>query len=206
MAEWCRFSVCFWHTFRGKGADPFGFPTIERPWDYETDTLENAYRRARAAFEFMSKLGIEYYTFHDRDVAPEGKTLQETNDNFDKLKDAAFLGKRSDTNKFLSDTIFENEKNIFYINSINQRLVKLLEINNNGGNIEKAVSNLKPPVFWKDKPNLISQAKVWDKKKIKLMMKNTYNIEIKIKNNSSIDKHILIKKLLVDMCELANAS
>ena len=87
MAEWCRFSVCFWHTFRGKGADPFGFPTIERPWDDETDTLENAYRRARAAFEFMSKLGVEYYAFHDRDVAPEGNTIQETNDNFDKVVD-----------------------------------------------------------------------------------------------------------------------
>lgn len=87
MAEWCRFSVCFWHTFRGKGADPFGFPTIERPWDDESDTLENAYRRARAAFEFMSKLGVEYYAFHDRDIAPEGKTIQETNENLDKVVD-----------------------------------------------------------------------------------------------------------------------
>ncbi len=128
------------------------------------------------------------------------------NDNFDKLKDAAFLGRKSDTNKLLSDTILENEKNILYINSINQRLRKLMEINNNSGNIEKAVSNLKPPVFWKDKPNLISQAKVWDKEKIKKMMKDTYNLEIKIKSNSSIDKHILIKNLLIDMCELANAS
>ena len=41
MGEWCRFSVCFWHTFRGKGADPFGFPTISRPWDDETETLAN---------------------------------------------------------------------------------------------------------------------------------------------------------------------
>ena len=106
----------------------------------------------------------------------------------------------------LSDTVLENEKNILYLNSINQRLRKLLEINNNSGDIEKVVSSLKPPIFWKDKPNLISQAKVWNKKKIKLTMKDTYNIEIKIKSNSSIDKHILIKKLLVDMCELANAS
>ena len=129
-----------------------------------------------------------------------------TNDNFDKLKDAAFLGKRNDTNKLLSDTILESEKNILYLNSINHRLGKLLEINNNSSNIEKAVNALKPPVFWKDKPNLISQAKVWDKEKIKLMMKDTYNLEIKIKSNSSIDKHILIKKLLIDMCELANVS
>ena len=122
------------------------------------------------------------------------------------LTNLKMLRLQNETNKFLSDTILENEKNILYLNSINQRLGKLLEINNNGGNIEKAVSNLKPPVFWKDKPNLISQAKVWDKKKIKLMMRDTYNIEIKIKSNSSIDKHILIKKLLVDMCGLANAS
>ena len=129
-----------------------------------------------------------------------------TNDDFEKLKDAAFLGKRKDTNKLLSDTILESEKNIFYLNSINQRLLKLLELKNNNSNIEKAVNNLKPPIFWKDKPNFISQAKVWDHEKIKLMIKNTYNIEIKIKSNSSINKNILIKKLLIDLCELANAS
>ena len=71
---------------------------------------------------------------------------------------------------------------------------------------KKAVNTLKPPVFWKDKPNFISQAKLWNQKKIKLMMNNTYNIEIKIKSNSSINNNILIKKLLVDLCELANAS
>ncbi len=98
------------------------------------------------------------------------------------------------------------KKNIFYLNSINQRLGKLLEINNNKSNIEKAINDLRPPIFWKDKSNFISQAKVWDKKKIKTIMKNTYEIEIKIKSNSSIDKNLLIKKLLVDMCELANAS
>ena len=54
-----------------------------------------------------------------------------TNNDFDKLKDAALLGDRKDTNKLLSDTILEAEKNIFYLNSINQRLGKLLEINNN---------------------------------------------------------------------------
>tara|TARA_B100002051_G_scaffold269705_1_gene301459 strand:+ start:802 stop:1788 length:987 start_codon:yes stop_codon:yes gene_type:complete len=129
-----------------------------------------------------------------------------TNNDFDKLKDAALLGDRKDTNKLLSDTILETEKNIFYLNSINQRLGKLLEINNNNSNVEKAISDLRPPVFWKDKPNFISQAKVWNQKKINTIMKNTYDIEIKIKSNSSINKHVLIKKLLVDICELANAS
>ena len=87
MEEWLRFGVCFWHTFRGKGSDPFGAPTMTRPWDDETDTLENAFRRARAAFEFMTKLGIKYYTFHDRDVAPEGKNIDESNANLDAVVD-----------------------------------------------------------------------------------------------------------------------
>ena len=129
-----------------------------------------------------------------------------TNDNFNKLKDAALLGKRETANKLLSNTILETEKNIFYLNSINQRLGKLLEINNNKSNVEKAINDLRPPIFWKDKPNFISQAKVWNQKKINTIMKNTYDIEIKIKSNSSINKHVLIKKLLVDICELANAS
>ena len=147
--------------------------------------------------------------FHDKilNTTKIEKLLNiKTNNDFDKLKDAALLGDRKDTNKLLSDTILEAEKNIFYLNSINQRLGKLLEINNNNSNVEKAISDLRPPVFWKDKPNFISQAKVWNQKKINIIMKNTYDIEIKIKNNSSINKHVLIKKLLVDICELANAS
>ena len=147
--------------------------------------------------------------FHDKILitAKIEKLLNiKTNNDFDKLKDAALLGNRKDTNKLLSDTILENEKNIFYLNSINQRLGKLLEINNNSSNVEKAINDLRPPVFWKDKPNFISQAKVWNQKKINIIMKNTYDIEIKIKSNSSIDKNLLIKKLLVDMWELANAS
>ena len=72
MKEQMRFSVVYWHTFRGTGLDPFGAPTMERPWEDGTDSVENAIRRARVAFEFMEKLGAPYYAFHDRDVAPEG--------------------------------------------------------------------------------------------------------------------------------------
>ena len=87
MEQWLRFGVCFWHTFRGKGSDPFGAPTQTRPWDDESDTLANAFRRARAAFEFMTKLGVKYYTFHDRDIAPEGKNIDESNANLDAVVD-----------------------------------------------------------------------------------------------------------------------
>lgn len=91
MEEWLRFSVCYWHTFRGNGLDPFGAPTIKREWDDGTDSMDNAKRRLCVAFEFMSKLGIKYWTFHDRDIAPEGKTLEETNHNLDEISDLALM-------------------------------------------------------------------------------------------------------------------
>ncbi len=83
MRDHLRFSVVYWHTFRGALADPFGVGTAVRPWDDGSDSVENARRRARAAFEFMEKLGAPYYAFHDRDVAPEGANLKETNSNLD---------------------------------------------------------------------------------------------------------------------------
>ena len=83
MKEHMRFSVVYWHTFRATGADPFGSPTMVRPWDDGTESVENAINRARVAFEFISKLGAPYYAFHDRDVAPEGATLSESHKNLD---------------------------------------------------------------------------------------------------------------------------
>ncbi len=83
MREHLRFSVVYWHTFRGRGSDMFGAPTMLRPWDDQSDSLDNARRRARVAFEFFEKLGAPFYAFHDRDVAPEGATLSQTNKNLD---------------------------------------------------------------------------------------------------------------------------
>src|SRR6185437_2023512 len=85
MAEHLRFSVVYWHTFRGTGSDPFGAATMLRPWDDGSDSVENAQRRARVAFEFIEKLGAPFYAFHDRDVAPEGKTLKESHANLDEV-------------------------------------------------------------------------------------------------------------------------
>jgi xylose isomerase len=78
-----RFSVAYWHSFRNRLADPFGVGTAIRPWDDGTESVKNAQNRVRAAFEFMDKLGAPFYAFHDRDVAPEGRTLSETNKNLD---------------------------------------------------------------------------------------------------------------------------
>jgi xylose isomerase len=83
MKEHMRFSVVYWHTFRGNGSDPFGSATMLRPWDDGSESVENAQNRARAAFEFIEKLGAPFYAFHDRDVAPEGGTLAESHKNFD---------------------------------------------------------------------------------------------------------------------------
>lgn len=85
MKEHFRFSVVYWHTFRGTGADPFGPGTMLRPWEDGSDSVENAKNRVRAAFEFIDKLGAPFYAFHDRDVAPEGRTLAETNKNLDEV-------------------------------------------------------------------------------------------------------------------------
>ena len=128
------------------------------------------------------------------------------NDDFNKLKDEALLGNRTLTNKLLADTLLSPEKNALYLNTINQRLVKILEISkNNEDDIEIAVNKLKPPIFWKDKPKVILQAKKWNQEKIQTLLKKTYDLEIEIKSNSLTNKNILIKKLLVDVCELANS-
>ncbi len=87
MKEHLRFTVCYWHTFRGTGADPFGSGTMVRPWDDGSNSVENACNRARVAFEFFEKLNVPYYAFHDRDVAPEGDSLRESNANFDAVAD-----------------------------------------------------------------------------------------------------------------------
>ena len=130
------------------------------------------------------------------------------NDDFSILKDEALKGDKTRTNKMLRDTIFEADKNILYLNQINLRLTKLLEINKkneHNKNLERSISDIKPPIFWKDKPNVLAQAKKWHSDKIRNMLNKTYNLELKIKSNNSIDKNILLKNLIVDICNQANS-
>ncbi len=65
MREHLRFSVAYWHTLRGTGADPFGAATLLRPWEQGSDPVEVAENTMRAAFEFFTKLGVPFYCFHD---------------------------------------------------------------------------------------------------------------------------------------------
>ncbi len=83
MKDHLRFSVVYWHTFSNPLSDPFGAGTAHRPWDDNSGSLKNALNKVKVAFEFIEKLGAPYYAFHDRDVAPEGATLQESHKNLD---------------------------------------------------------------------------------------------------------------------------
>ncbi len=83
MKDHLRFSVAYWHTFRGEGGDPFGSATVSRPWEDFSDEIDKAKARMDAAFELFEILGMPYFCFHDRDIAPEGDTLAQTNKNLD---------------------------------------------------------------------------------------------------------------------------
>lgn len=85
MSELLRFSVAYWHTICGQGADMFGAPTAIRPWDAGKTGLELAKARVPVFFEFCEKLGTPYYAFHDRDVAPHAPTLRESNQWLDTI-------------------------------------------------------------------------------------------------------------------------
>jgi xylose isomerase len=89
MVEWLRPGVCFWHSFSWDGRDMFGVGTLDRPWLAEADEMAGARTRLAVAFEFFAKLGIPYYCFHDRDVAPEGGSFAAFRDNLDALADQA---------------------------------------------------------------------------------------------------------------------
>ncbi len=82
MEEHLRFAVAYWHTFVGAGADPFGVGTAVRKWD-SLSPMDKAKARVEANFELLEKLGIQFFCFHDVDIAPEGETLAETNKNLD---------------------------------------------------------------------------------------------------------------------------
>ena len=188
---------------------------IERLKNYKGVTAENINLISDKCNFNRDKLNNELdkiYTFflgknidrHKLEILLDNKIKND----FSLLKDEAFNGNKIETNKLLSDTIIDSEKNVLYLNIINQRLLKLNEIFKLIGqtSLEKAIDMLKPPIFWKDKPAFLKQAKKWNMNKIKKILNKTYNIELEIKSNSIVNKNILLKKLLIDICNLANAS
>jgi xylose isomerase len=89
LEDHLRVAVCYWHTFTWPGHDIFGMGTFERPWFQPSDPIEAAERKLRVAFEFFEKLGVPFFTFHDRDLAPEGATLKDSHAALDRLSDLA---------------------------------------------------------------------------------------------------------------------
>jgi xylose isomerase len=85
MAEHLRFSVAYWHTMMGTGSDIFGGASFQREWRQAADPIDRAKETMDAAFEFFNKLGIDYYCFHDRDIAPEGSTFAQSCRNLETL-------------------------------------------------------------------------------------------------------------------------
>ena len=141
-----------------------------------------------------------------------GEKLEEllnakVNEDFNILKNNAFSGNKQKTNKLLSDTIIDPDKVIYYLNLINQRLKNLDQICDlsKESSLVDSINKIKPPIFWKEKPIFQQQAKVWNREKISSLLNQTYDLEIKIKSNSNMDKHILLRNLIVDICNLANA-
>ena len=87
MSEHLRFAVCYWHSFCWTGTDPFGGDSFIRPWYGLSDPMAAARMKADVAFELYRILGVPFFTFHDRDIAPEGETLATSNRNVREIAD-----------------------------------------------------------------------------------------------------------------------
>src|SRR5919199_5961734 len=114
MKDLFRFAVAYWHTFVGTGGDPFGPGVKHFPWDQlaQQYPLAAAHQKMDAAFEFITKIGMEYYCFHDVDVAPEGQSNAEFESNFRKIVDYAKQKQQASGVKLLWGTanLFSHER------------------------------------------------------------------------------------------------
>ncbi|MBI9105303.1 MAG: xylose isomerase [Spirochaetales bacterium] len=89
MKAHLKFGIAYWHSFCGDGTDPFGGTTHFYPWNEKNDPMDAAKDKLDAAFEFFTKIGAPYYCFHDRDIAPEGKTVLESEKNLQTMVEMA---------------------------------------------------------------------------------------------------------------------
>jgi xylose isomerase len=112
MKEYLKFAVAYWHSFCNVGADPFGPGTHKFPWDVAGNAVERAKDKMDAAFEFITKLGIPYYCFHDVDLVDEGANLSEYESNLSAIVDYAGMKQKASGVKLLWGTanVFSNPK------------------------------------------------------------------------------------------------
>ncbi|WP_284641502.1 xylose isomerase [Paenibacillus silviterrae] len=133
MREHLRFAVAYWHAFTGSGSDPFGAGTAIRDWD-KFSGMDLAKARVEACFELLNILDVDYFAFHDRDIAPEGDTLQETNKNLD-----AIVALIKDNMKASGKKLLWNTANMF----ANPRFVHGASTSNNADVFAYAAAQVK---------------------------------------------------------------
>jgi xylose isomerase len=104
MGEWFKFSIAYWHTFCGQGSDPFGPGTQNFAWDQSSDPIQAAKNKADAAFEFMDKMGFDYFCFHDYDLIQEGPTFAESEKRLATIVDYIKEKKKASGKKLLWGT------------------------------------------------------------------------------------------------------
>ena len=112
MKDHFRFAIAYWHTFCNQGDDPFGEGPQDLPWLDSSDDMQKAKDKLDAAFEFISKLGVSFYCFHDRDMAPEGDSVKKSDDNLKVLVDLAAKKQQESGIKLLWGTanVFSNPR------------------------------------------------------------------------------------------------
>lgn len=112
MKEHFKFAIAYWHSFCGTGGDPFGPGTIVHPWDASPDPIQRAKDKMDAAFEFISKIGVDYYCFHDLDLIDEGPSLAEYEKRMEIITDYALQHQKATGIKLLWGTanVFSNPR------------------------------------------------------------------------------------------------
>lgn len=131
------------------------------------------------------------------------------NIDFDKLRDSCLEGDKEKLNKNLSNITLQNEDAYFYLNNLNLRIKKLLQLQNQyfkDKNVELAMDNITPKIFWKDKPNFLKQMKKWNLKKLEIAIKSIIDAEILMKTKFNNYNTIIIKNLLIKLYSLANST
>jgi len=130
-------------------------------------------------------------------------------DDFSLVRDSCLIGNKKKINQLIGEIDLLPEDTYFFLNQISSRVSKLLEIqhvNKTVNDQELAMETLRPKIFWKDKPIYLEQLKRLDSDKLKKILSDIGNLEILMKKNSAIKNDVLLKNLLINICDIANAS
>ena len=131
------------------------------------------------------------------------------NTGFDEIRDSALNGEKKKINKLLSEIEMLNEEAFFYLNNLNYRVMKLQEIiktsEENKNKYERTLENIKPPIFWKEKPSIMQQLSKWDLKSLTRLNAKIGEIEVLMKKNSYIRNDIIIKDLIINLTNKASS-